>query len=118
MDPYGDIAVVGIPPPARVLSWNTSRGLARKPREETAFDVAFRFGDGSGAARRSSAVVVCRTRHLVGLMTILRYDSTDPFSAGCARNPSWLRDGSLLSFDLNAEVAEAQSRAEKDRIHL
>ncbi len=39
-------------------------------------------------------------------------------SAGCARNPSRFRDGSLLSFRLNAEVAEAQRRAEKDRIPL
>ena len=39
-------------------------------------------------------------------------------SAGCARNPSRLRDRSLLSFGLNAEVAEAQRLAEKGRTRL
>ena len=41
-----------------------------------------------------------------------------PLSPGYARNPGRLRDDSLLAFDLNAEVAETQRRAEKDRIPL
>ena len=38
--------------------------------------------------------------------------------AGCGRNPSRPRDRSLLSFHLNAEVAEAQRRPDKGRIGL